>query len=93
VAPAVASGGDASLVPDAEWDAGDMACGDLVLELRRRLTAVAPGRVLMVTALDPGAPEDLPAWCTLTGHALVYACHPLYLIRRRLTALAVPAAS
>jgi NifU-like protein involved in Fe-S cluster formation/TusA-related sulfurtransferase len=52
------------------WDAGDLACGELVLELRGRLAAM-PGRVLRVIALDPGAPEDIPAWCRLTGHSLV----------------------
>jgi NifU-like protein involved in Fe-S cluster formation/TusA-related sulfurtransferase len=52
------------------WDAGDLGCGELVLELRGRLAAM-PGLVLRVIALDPGAPEDIPAWCRLTGHALV----------------------
>ncbi|HEX7126085.1 MAG TPA: sulfurtransferase TusA family protein [Thermodesulfobacteriota bacterium] len=55
---------------DAEWDAGDLGCGELVLELRRRLRAM-PGRVLAVVARDPGAPADLPAWCRMTGHELV----------------------
>jgi tRNA 2-thiouridine synthesizing protein A len=55
---------------DLDWDAGDLACGDLVLELRRRVRA-APGKVFRVTALDPGAPEDIPAWCAMTGHALL----------------------
>ena len=30
-----------------------------------------PGRLLKVTALDPAAPIDLPAWCRLTGNELV----------------------
>ena len=55
---------------DVEWDAGDLACGDLVLELRRRVRA-EPGKVFRVIALDPGAPSDIPAWCTMTGHALL----------------------
>lgn len=68
---------------DARWDAGDLACGDLVLELRRRLQDLGSGRVLEVRAVDPAAPEDLPAWCRLTGHGLVAATHPLYLLRAR----------
>jgi tRNA 2-thiouridine synthesizing protein A len=68
---------------DAEWDAGHMACGDLVLELRMRLQAMRPGEVLRVTALDPGAPEDLPAWCRLTGHTLLQWEHPEYRIQRK----------
>ena len=53
------------------WDAGDLGCGDLVLELKSRLAAI-PGQILRVIALDPGAPEDIPAWCRLTGHLLVH---------------------
>ncbi len=83
-------GGDARPRPepvahggDALWDAGDMGCGDLVLELRMRLRALAPGRVLEVKATDPGAPEDLPAWCGLTGNRLVRAAPPRYWIERK----------
>jgi tRNA 2-thiouridine synthesizing protein A len=69
--------------PNAIWDAGDMGCGDLVLELRVRLTEMAAGELLEVRATDPGAPEDIPAWCGMTGHGLVSTSHPLYMIRRR----------
>ena len=55
---------------DLEWNAGEMSCGDLVLELRRRVRE-APGRVFKVIALDAGAPADLPAWCRMTGHELL----------------------
>jgi len=68
-----------------EWDAGDLACGDLVLELRQRLAAMQPGAVVRVVARDPGAPADLPAWCRMTGHRLVLARHPEYAIERRRT--------
>lgn len=70
-------------VPDAEWDAGDMGCGELVLELRGRVLALPARGVLRLVARDPGAPEDLPAWCRMTGHTLVRAEHPEYWIRRR----------
>jgi tRNA 2-thiouridine synthesizing protein A len=70
-------------VSDAEWDAGDMGCGDLVLELRARVEMLVPGRVLRLNARDPGAPADIPAWCRMTGHALVSAQHPIYVIRRK----------
>lgn len=55
---------------DIEWNAGELSCGDLVLELRRRVRA-SPGQVFKVIALDPGAPADLPAWCAMTGHTLL----------------------
>ena len=68
---------------DTEWDAGDLGCGELVLELWTRLSAMGPGQVLRLIARDPGASQDLPAWCRMTGHALVSQQHPVYLIRRR----------
>lgn len=52
------------------FDAGHMGCGELVMVLRMRLKAV-PGRLVRVIALDSGAPEDLPAWCRMTGNELV----------------------
>ena len=67
---------------DEEWNAGDLGCGELVLELKMRLDRMAPGRVIELIALDPGAPADVPAWCRLTGHTLLRHEHPVYLIRR-----------
>jgi tRNA 2-thiouridine synthesizing protein A len=68
---------------DAEWNAGDLGCGELVLELRGRMQGLAPGGVLRLIARDPGAPADIPAWCRLTGHVLVSDVPPVYLIRRK----------
>jgi tRNA 2-thiouridine synthesizing protein A len=59
--------------PAASWDAGDLGCGDLVLELRNRLRELPAGAVLAVRATDPAAPVDLPAWCGLCGHTLRHA--------------------
>jgi tRNA 2-thiouridine synthesizing protein A len=68
---------------DAAWDAGDMGCGELVIELSLRVRAMAPRTVLHLVARDPGALEDLPAWCGLTGHTLLAHDHPHYFIRRK----------
>lgn len=68
---------------DSFWDAGDLACGDLLLQLRQRLRAMASDTVIDVIARDRGAIEDLPAWCRLTGHSLLAAAHPRYRIRRK----------
>jgi tRNA 2-thiouridine synthesizing protein A len=62
------------------WEAGDMGCGQLVFELRRRVDRLKPGERIEIVALDPGAPTDLPAWCRMTGHVLVRAEHPIYVI-------------
>jgi tRNA 2-thiouridine synthesizing protein A len=71
------------VIADTTWDAGDLGCGELVLQLRFRIEQLEPGALLRLVALDPGARADLPAWCRLTGHALVAAEHPVYLIRRK----------
>jgi len=65
------------------WDAGETGCGQLVFELRHRVNRLKEGECLEVIAEDPGAPVDLPAWCRMTGHTLVSANHPVYVIRRK----------
>jgi tRNA 2-thiouridine synthesizing protein A len=67
----------------AAWDAGEMGCGDLVLELRVRMQALQPGEILQLCALDPGASQDVPAWCRLTGHTLLRAEPSNYWIKRK----------
>ena len=72
--------------PDADeiaWDAGPIGCGELALALRVKLLPLPPGSVVRVSATDPAAPEDVPAWCRLTGHTLVSASPPVYRIRRK----------
>ncbi|HEX7897555.1 MAG TPA: sulfurtransferase TusA family protein [Planctomycetota bacterium] len=81
--PAVEAPTSSAPTADVEWNAGNMGCGDLVLELRFRMEALKPGTVLRLTARDPGAPADLPAWCGMTGHPLVHQSHPVYFIRRK----------
>ena len=71
------------MIADETWDAGELGCGDLLLQLHFRIETLEPGRVLRLVALDPGAPADLPAWCRMTGHALLAAEHPVYFIRRK----------
>jgi tRNA 2-thiouridine synthesizing protein A len=83
MSPAAVPGPHPGPAPDASWDAGDLGCGELVLELRMRLARLRPGQVLELVARDPGAPADLPAWCRMTGHALLAQRHPVYHIRRK----------
>lgn len=73
----------AASAAEASYDAGDLGCGDLVLELRARLRELPPGGILHLVARDPAAPVDLPAWCGLTGHHLDSSDHPHYVLRRR----------
>jgi TusA-related sulfurtransferase/ketosteroid isomerase-like protein len=51
------------------FDAGDLGCADgLATEFRRRLGAIPVGDVLVVTARDPAAKEDLPPLARMMGH-------------------------
>ena len=66
-----------------EWDAGERGCGEILILLRSRMKRLNPGEVLRLTARDLGAPEDLPAWCSLTGRRLLRADHPYYWIEQQ----------
>lgn len=63
------------------WDAGAMSCGDLVLELKRRLAQVPPGQLLHLIATDPAAPLDIRAWCRVTKNVLVNYEPPHYYVQ------------
>jgi|GEM_PF-1389284 len=56
----------------AAWDAGELGCGELILELKMRMRRLEPGQVLRLTARDAGAPADIPAWCSMTGNLLLH---------------------
>lgn len=66
-----------------EWDAGHMGCGEVIILLRMRMQKLEEGEVLKLTAYDPGAPVDLPAWCRMTGRQMVRADHPFYWIEEK----------
>ncbi len=52
-----------------QFDAGDLGCADgLAGEFRRRIAAIPVGDVLVVTARDPAAKEDLPPLARMMGH-------------------------
>lgn len=65
------------------WLAGESGCGSLILGLKKQLGQVRPGELLQVTAANAGARADLPAWCRVTGHSLVIADHPVYVLRKK----------
>ncbi len=65
------------------WNAGDAVCGSLIVGLKRQVEALAAGQLLHVTAESAGALVDLPAWCRVTGHTLIEANHPAYVIRKK----------
>ena len=65
------------------WQAGETGCGVLIVGIKREIAQIDAGERLEVTALDAGARVDIPAWCRMTGHRLVAANHPTYVIARK----------
>ncbi|HEY1376586.1 MAG TPA: 5-methyltetrahydropteroyltriglutamate--homocysteine methyltransferase [Gemmataceae bacterium] len=60
--------------PAVVLDAGGRDCGDgLLLDLRRQLDPLDRGQLLELVSTAASVEDDLPAWCKLTGHALVSA--------------------
>lgn len=59
------------ITPDVVLDLGEKACGDLVISLMKKVRTVEGGLVLEVRALDTGAPNDIAAWCRMTGNELL----------------------
>ncbi len=58
-------------IADLTLDVGHEGCGTLLVVLRQRMQGLPPGAVLEVVGYDPGAREDLPAWCRMTRNELV----------------------
>lgn len=71
---------------DEEIDAAGLLCPLPVLRARKRLLAMAPGRVLRLIATDPAAVVDVPHFCAEAGHEFLGAeaegAAQAYLIRR-----------
>lgn len=61
----------ANIAADVVLDLGKKGCGDLAISLMQKMKTVEGGRVLEVRALDPGAPNDIPAWCRMTKNELI----------------------
>ena len=55
----------------------------MIILLRMRMQKLGPGVVFKLTARDLGAPEDIPAWCRVTGRRLLRAAHPHYWIEQK----------
>jgi tRNA 2-thiouridine synthesizing protein A len=54
-------------------DARDLFCPMPVIRAQDRVAELAPGDELEVVATDPGALQDIPAWCRINGHRVVEA--------------------
>ncbi len=59
------------MMPD--LDARHLLCPLPVLRVQERVAQLAGGEVLTVRCTDPGALNDIPAWCRIEGHEVLQA--------------------
>ena len=52
-------------------DARRLFCPMPVIRTQDAIRDLAPGDVLEVTCSDPGALNDIPAWCRINGHRVL----------------------
>lgn len=58
-------------IPDKIYDAGPTGCGELIMHLFLTMKKMNSGEIIEVVSYDPGAREDIPAWCRLQNHQLL----------------------
>jgi len=58
---------------DVIYDAGPASCGELIMNIYLKMKQLEVGQVMEVIAYDLGAVEDVPAWCRMQGHTLLYS--------------------
>ncbi len=52
-------------------DARRLLCPLPVIRVQDRVATLAPGTRVEVVCTDPGALNDIPAWCRINGHRLL----------------------
>jgi tRNA 2-thiouridine synthesizing protein A len=52
-------------------DARRMLCPMPVIRTQDKIKTLSVGDILEVTCTDPGALNDIPAWCRINGHKIV----------------------
>lgn len=54
-----------------ELDARRMFCPMPVIRTQDKVNQLQPGDTLEVVSTDPGALNDIPAWCRINGHKVI----------------------
>jgi len=52
-------------------DARNSLCPMPVIKTQNKVMELSPGDILEVTSTDPGALNDIPAWCRINGHKVI----------------------
>ncbi len=53
-------------------DARRLLCPLPVIRVQNRVQQLAPGTRLTAVCTDPGALQDIPAWCRINGHKVIH---------------------
>ena len=62
--------------PEEHLDVRGLGCASVLIELARLQRTHAKPLAVIVDTDDAGAPEELPAWCRLTGNTFVGRVSP-----------------
>ncbi len=54
-----------------QLDAKRLLCPMPVIRLQDKIKTLQPGDEVEVFCTDPGALEDIPAWCRINGHEVL----------------------
>lgn len=54
----------------AQVDARRLLCPMPVIRLQNKVNELQPGDEVEITCTDPGALNDIPAWCRINGHTM-----------------------
>lgn len=52
-------------------DARRLLCPMPVIKTQKKIKTLQVGDILVVTCTDPGAVQDIPAWCRINGHKFI----------------------
>jgi tRNA 2-thiouridine synthesizing protein A len=62
---------EAATLAHYELDARRMFCPMPVIRTQDKVNQLQPGDTLEVVSTDPGALNDIPAWCRINGHKVI----------------------
>jgi len=56
-------------------NAKNLLCPMPVIRTQDKVNTLMPGDILQVVCTDPGALNDIPAWCRINGHKVIDSQH------------------
>lgn len=59
------------MMAEYELDVKRLLCPMPVIKTQKMVKTLYPGDTLKVIATDPGALNDIPSWCRISGHSVI----------------------